>query len=70
MNNECIVSWIDLEGNEYFNEFLPFNEAVSLFYSICENEENKVDYNQIESYLYSEDKVILKYDYKTNKYYC
>lgn len=48
-----------------------FNGALELFYSISGSEENKVDYDQVSSELWSDadNKTILRYDYATNKYY-
>lgn len=71
MNNDYIVSWFDTDGNEWFGEWIGYEEALKQFYSISGKEENKVDYNQISSELWSDadNKIILRYDYTTNKYY-
>lgn len=71
MNNDYIVSWFDIDGNEWFGEWIEYEEALKQFYSISGKEENKVDRNQISSELWSDadNKTILRYDYATNKYY-
>lgn len=69
--NDYIVSWTDINGNEFFNDWMPFNQAIELFYAISGSEENKVDNTQIFCELYSDvdNKTILKYDNITNEYF-
>lgn len=69
--SDYIVSWTDNEGNEWLGDWAGFKDALEQFYSISGSEENKVDYNQVSSKLWSDpdNKTILKYDYTTNKYY-
>lgn len=71
MNSDYLVSWTDKFGNEFNGEFQQFNDALELFYSISGSEENKVDYDQVSSELWSDadNKTILRYDYATNRYY-
>lgn len=69
--SDYIVSWTDNEGNKWLGGWVKFKDALEQFYSISGSEENKVDYNQVKSEIWSDpdNKTILKYDYETNKYY-
>lgn len=69
--SDYIVSWTDNEGNEWLGDWIGFKDALEQFYSISGSEENKVDYNQVKSEIWSnpDNKTILQYNYTTDKYY-
>lgn len=71
MDDNYIVSWTDIEGNEWLGDWIDLNKALELFYSISGCEENKVDETQVCAEIWSDDdnKTILKYDYISNQYY-
>lgn len=43
--NDYLVIWTDKFRNEFNGGFQYFNDALELFYSTSESEENKVDYD-------------------------
>ena len=59
MNNNYVVSFIDLEGNEWFSEDLSKAAAYNLFSEIAINKE---DDKQVKCNLYFDDVVIEEYD--------